>query len=129
MFESLDTARSISALRSNTIRRGTPAKKTAVAKRPVAEKDEAPVASRSSKSAPAAVASSSDSSTQRRSVFSNDPKGESDEEYRARKERLRAEERDAARRRHERGQEAKKGKILDELAGIDDEDPLSGMGK
>ena len=135
MFEALDTAREIASLRTNTIRRGTPAKKSsAVAKKAVShgdDEDEAPVASRSrsSSSASGPVASNSSSGKQRKSVFASEQKSETDEEYQARKERLRAEERDAQRHLHERGQEEKKGKILDELAGIDDEDPLSGMNK
>jgi len=130
MFESLDTSRALASLRTNTIRRGTPAKKSsAVAKRPVQkddDEDDAPVASRSA-SAPGPMASNS--GKQKKSVFADEhaQKDETDEEYRARKERLRNEERDAQRRLHERGQEQKKGKVLDELAGIDDEDPLSGM--
>jgi hypothetical protein len=130
MFESLDTARSIASLRTNTIRRGLPAKKaSAVAKRPVQDdaEDEAPVR-RSAPSASTAVASNG-SGKQKKSLFASENKDETDEEYQARKERMREEERDAQRRQHERKEESKKGKILDELAGIDDEDPLSGMGK
>jgi hypothetical protein len=131
MFESLDTARSITALRSNTIRRGTPAKKsTAVAKKRVVddEQDEAPVASRrgGSTAAPGALASNG---KQKKSLFADEKRGETDEEYEARKEKMRNDEREAQRRQHEKKEDSKKAKILDELAGIDDEDPLSGMGK
>ena len=134
MFESLDTARSIASLRTNTIRRGLPAKKSsAVAKRPVQddEEDEAPVASsrRGSDASSSGAIASNGSGKQKKSLFASENKGETDEEYQARKERMRQEERDAQRRLHERKEESKKGKILDELAGIDDEDPLSGMGK
>ena len=139
MFESMDTVRSLSALRTDTIRRGTSAKKaSAVAKRPAREQqdddaeEERALARRAgnggeSASAPGPVSSKAQGGKDRKSIFSNEQKGESDEEYAARKERLRTDARDSQRRTHDRGEEAKKGKILDELAGIDDDDPMSGM--
>ena len=130
MFESMATARSIASLRSDTIRRGTPAKKAAVAKRKVVEDDEddeeevtrAP----SPVSAPGTLASKAGKG--RKSIMQNEQHDETAEEYNARKQRIMQAERDQQKRVHARGEEAKKGKILDELAGIDDDDPMSGMG-
>jgi hypothetical protein len=132
MFESLDTARSIASLRGNTIRRGTPAKKAAaVAKRPSAdEEDEGDSRSASRTSnAPSAPGTLASAGKSKKSIFSGEQRDETDEEYSARKAKLVADQRNQARRTHERSEETKKGKILDELAEIDDEDPISGMGK
>jgi len=136
MFESMDTVRSLSSLRSNTIRRGTPPKKsTAVAsKRPSSSDDDGDDDRFSSGRAPArmisAPAKSASNSSKKQSIFAgeNQNHDETDAEYEARKARMKADARDKQQRTHERTQEAKKGKILDDLAEIDDSDPISGMG-
>ena len=133
MFESMDTVRSLSSLRSNTIRRGTPPKKSSAmaSKRPAANDDDEEVATARAPSrmisAPGPVSSAN--GKQHKSLFAGEQQSgnESDAEYEARKNRMKAEAREQQERTHERTQDAKKSKVLDELAGIDDEDPLSGM--
>jgi hypothetical protein len=126
MFESMATARSITSLRSNTIRRGTPPKKTAVAKKQVVDDeddDEEVTRAPSPVSAPGTLAGR----VNKKSITQDEPDEETAEEYNARKQRMQAESREQQKRLHQRNEEAKKGKILDELAGIDDDDPMSGM--
>jgi hypothetical protein len=129
MFESMETARSLSALRSNTIRRGTPPKKsTAVAKRKVADDDdeEESVAARAPApvSAPGTLASKGKG---KKSIMGDEQHEETADEYESRKEKMQADARAQQQRMHQRGEEAKKGKILDELAGMDDDDPTAGL--
>ncbi len=132
VFEAMDTVRSLSALRSNTIRRATN-KKAAVAKaqpREEEEEDEAP------RNARAKESSSSSSqrptftlaSSKKKSIFADEQQdGESDTDYQARKRRVQEQARSSQLKSHERTEDAKKAKILDELAGVDDDDPISGM--
>ena len=54
-------------------------------------------------------------------------RGETQAEYEARKKRVIAAEKSKERAIHERKQDRKKGQVLDTLAGIDDDDPISGM--
>lgn len=116
VFESMETVRALSALRGNTIRRGGP-KQSVASKRP--ERESEPVASTS--------AGAVNSAKSRASIFSDERQDENAGEYAARKKRVLAERRDQQRRVHARGEESKKGKTLDELAGVDDDDPLAGM--
>jgi hypothetical protein len=127
MFESMSTARSISSLRGNTIRRGTPAKKTAVAKRKVEddEDDDDEVTRAPAPSAPGTLAGRV--AKNKKSIISENDHEETAEEYQARKERTQAAAREQQKRLHQRSEESKKGKVLDELAGIDDDDPTAGM--
>ena len=53
--------------------------------------------------------------------------GDTAESYQSKKQRVQQEARDRQRRTYERGEEQKKGKVLDSLAGVDDDDPISGM--
>src|SRR5689334_17816889 len=130
MFESLGTARSLASLRSNTIRRGSPPKKSsAVASKHKSDDDEDEgdsVASRapSPVSAPGTLASKGKN---KKSILGDEQHEETAEEYNARKNKMQADARNQQQRMHQRGEEAKKGKILDQLAGIDDDDPTSGM--
>lgn len=127
MFESMATARSIASLRDNTIRRGSPPKKAAaVAKKKVADDDDE-VATRAPApvSAPGTLASKSGKG--KKSIMDDEQHEETAEEYNARKQRLQADAREQQKRLHQRNEESKKGKILDDLAGIEDDDPMSGM--
>ncbi|HMI90697.1 MAG TPA: hypothetical protein VK509_05005 [Polyangiales bacterium] len=125
MFESLETARSIASLRSDTIRRGTPPKKGAVAKRKVEDDDEE-VTRAPAPSAPGTLASKV--AKNKKSIISeNENHEETADEYQARKQRMQADARDQQKRLHQRTEEAKKGKVLDELSEIEDDDPMAGM--
>jgi hypothetical protein len=133
VFESMDTVRSLSALRSNTIRRATN-KRPAMAKAAPREQEEADeeaprtVRSKESRSAPSQPAAFTLASAKKRSIFADEQQdGESDADYAARKQRTNEKARSMQRKNHERNEDAKKGKILDELAGVDDNDPISGM--
>ena len=131
VFESMDTVRSLSSLRSNTIRRGGPKAPTAVASARSRhsddeDEDEAPV--RSSTGSSRGSAQPASSASKKKSIFADEnERGETASEYAAKKARVQAEEREQQRNVHQRGEEAKKGKTLDELAGINDDDPLGGM--
>jgi hypothetical protein len=129
VFESMGTVRSLSALRSNTTRRATNKRAAAVAKSDARDRADEPSASRSKgKSGGSAQPSTFTlASNKQRSLFGDDNQGESASDYQARKQRVVEQERSKQRRQHERTEEQKKGKILDELAGVDDDDPLSGM--
>jgi hypothetical protein len=129
MFESMATARSLASLRSNTIRRGTPPKKSAVAsKRKSSDDDEEESVSASRApspvSAPGTLASKGKN---KKSIMGGEEHQETAEEYEARKQKMQSDAREQQKRLHERGEEAKKGKILDELAGMDDDDPTAGL--
>jgi hypothetical protein len=63
----------------------------------------------------------------RRSLFADERDGESDAEYQARKRKVLEERKRKQRAMFERKQEAKKGKVLDGLEGIEDDDPLAGF--
>jgi len=127
MFESMATARSIAGLRGNTIRRGTPPKKAVASKsKPADEADDEEVTRAPAPSAPGTLASRV--AKNKKSIISeSENREETAEEYSARKERIQADAREKQKRLHQRNEESKKGKILDELAEIDDDDPMSGM--
>ncbi len=132
VFESMGTVRSLSALRSNTIRRAVN-KKAAVAKAPRAEEDEEAIEAPKAKAGKAAPARNGQqagftlSAAKKGSIFGNEEGGDQNEDYQARKERIQSQERDRQKRAHERAEDSKKGKTLDELAGMDDDDPLAGV--
>jgi hypothetical protein len=132
VFEALDTVRSLSALRGNTIRRATN-KKAAMAKaqpREEEEEEEAPrsVRSKESRSSSAQPNTFTLASSKKRSIFADEQQeGESASDYEARKRRVQEQARSTQMKSHERQEDAKKAKILDELAGVDDDDPISGM--
>lgn len=133
VFESMDTVRSLSALRGNTIRRGGPKAPTAVAsarqtrRSDDEDEDEAPVRSSAGVSRGSSEGSAS-SGAKKKSIFADEnERGETASQYAAKKARVVAEERAQQRNVHRRGEESKKGKTLDELAGINDDDPLGGM--
>ena len=119
MFEAMDTVRSLSSLRSNTIRRATV--KQSVARAPAPEARE-PVASAMPRvNRPGADGSNAKKSN--KSIFTDENQGgESESAYNAKKQRAQQEQRHT----FERKEEAKKGKILDDLAGMEDDDPISG---
>lgn len=57
------------------------------------------------------------------------PHQETEGEYRARSQRENREARERQEEQHARGQEARRGRTLDGLAGMNDSDPLSGFGQ
>jgi hypothetical protein len=136
VFESMGTVRSLTAMRSSTIRRAVN-KKAAVAKAAPREEEadeEAIEAPRAAKGkTPARTNQQSSAFTlaaaKKGSIFSGDSSnGDSNEnDYQARKERIQAQEREKQERAHQRAEDSKKGKTLDELAGMDDDDPLAGV--
>ena len=131
MFESMDTVRSLASLRSNTIRRGTAAKKqsAAVAKNDADDEDRAPSKPQPQRLLqPATQPGSIAAAGKKKSLFSDEEnKGDTAESYQAKKQRVQREASDRQRRNYEKGEDQKKGKQLDGLAGVDDDDPISGM--
>lgn len=123
VFESMEIVRSISALRSNTIRRAQ--NKAALAKAERGQERESPRAAEADSDPRRTFTLSS---SKKRSIFADEQqRGESSAAYEARKQRTIEQQRAKQRRQHERAQDAKKGKTLDELAGVDDDDPIAGM--
>jgi hypothetical protein len=132
MFEAMDTVRSLASLRSNTIRRGTAAKKAApaaVAKNDADDEDSAPSRQQPQRllqpsTQPGAIAAAG----KKKSLFSDEGnKSDTAESYQAKKQRVQREANERQRRNYEKGEDQKKGKQLDGLAGVDDDDPISGM--
>jgi hypothetical protein len=115
VFEEMATVRDLAALRGNTTRKNKTRKATS-----------APSEEPRRAHAPA-TGTLSKSRKNQRSVFAEDRSTESDDEYEERKRRVLADKKAKQRRLYERKEDAKKGKVLDDLAGIDDSDPLSGM--
>jgi hypothetical protein len=67
-------------------------------------------------------------SKQRRSVFGgDDEQEETEDDYESRKKEVLAKKRDLAQRNFQRKEELKKGKDLDNLQAVEDDDPLSGI--
>ena len=110
VFEDMGTVRDLSALRTNVDRRQR-ARDRATARRSAAPK----------KSAPRATPSKF------KNVVDDDNSDETRAEYLARRKRVVAAEKAKQRAIHERRSDRKKGKALDALAGIEDDDPLSGF--
>jgi hypothetical protein len=107
VFEEMATVRQIASLRPQTkkpARLATADEEEEVAAKPTAKPEK-----------------------QRRSVFGDDDKEESAGDYESRKSEMVAKKREQQRKAYEREQEMKKGKELDSLQGVDDDDPLSGM--
>lgn len=107
VFEEMATVRQIAQLR--------PTQKKAPARLATADDDEDEVAAKPQKA------------DKHRSVFGNDDADESQDNYEARKAEMIAKKREQQRKAYEREQEMKKGKALDSLQGVDDDDPLAGM--
>ena len=136
VFESMDTVRSLSALRGNTIRRAT--NKAAMAKAAPREEqeadeeaEEAPRNTRAkepSRSSSASRPTFTLASSKKKSIFADEQQeGESSSDYEARKRRVQQQAQETQRKQHELKEDAKKAKVLDELAGVDDDDPISGV--
>ncbi len=114
VFEEMATVRNLSALRMNTPKRSKARRSS--------------VASRSSKpDRSTTLRSARGNSKKRRSIFADEGGDESESAYQARKKKVEQDRKRKQRAMFERKQDAKKGKVLDELEGIDDDDPLSGM--
>jgi hypothetical protein len=128
MFEAMDTVRSLASLRSNTIRRATVKRSGAVASGPAPSRVEAPASTipKAQKADSSGGALASKGGKGKKSIFADEQGGDSEADYNAKKQRVQAEAREKQRHTYERQQESKKGKILDDLAGMDDDDPLSG---
>jgi hypothetical protein len=132
MFESMDTVRGLASLRANTIRRGSkPVKPAAVAQNTRDDDQDSAPPSKSQQrllqpaAQPGAIASANKN---KKSIFTDEQnQGDTAESYQSKKQRVQQEARDRQRRTYERGEEQKKGKVLDSLAGVDDDDPISGM--
>jgi hypothetical protein len=108
VFEEMATVRQIAQLR--------PTSKKAPARLATAEDEEEEVAAKPEKT-----------EKQRRSVFGEEQADENEDNYEARKGEMIAKKREQQRKAYEREQEMKKGKALDSLQGVDDDDPLAGM--
>jgi len=108
VFEEMATVRQIASLRPQT--------KKAPARLASAEDEEKVVEKKPEKG-----------EKQRRSVFGEEENEENEQSYEARKSEMMAKKREQQRKAYEREQEMKKGKALDSLQGVDDDDPLSGM--
>jgi len=111
VFEEMATVRQIAQLR--------PTSKKAPARLATADDEEEEVAAKPEKA--------EKTEKQRRSVFGEDNADESEDNYEARKNEMIAKKREQQRKAYEREQEMKKGKALDSLQGVDDDDPLAGM--
>jgi len=66
-------------------------------------------------------------SKSRKSVFAQEAKSETDQEYATRRQKVLEQRADAAQKKHEREQAVKRAKVLDSLKGLEDNDPLSGL--
>lgn len=106
VFEEMATVRQIASLR--------PQPKKAPARLATADDEEEE------------VAAAKPEKKERRSVFSEE-NDESEQDYESRKSEMVAKKREQQRKAYEREQEQKKGKALDSLQGVDDDDPLAGM--
>jgi len=109
VFEEMATVRQIAQLR--------PTSKKAPARLATAEDEDEEVASAKPEKA----------EKQKRSVFGEDNGEEDEGKYESRKNEMIAKKREQQRKAYEREQEMKKGKALDSLQGVDDDDPLAGM--
>jgi hypothetical protein len=134
VFEAMDTVRSLASLRSSTIRRFK-AKATRAVASAEPTHNEAPASSvrapsRGSATSGAVASNGSNGgngAAKKRSIFTGEEQGaDSQDDYNARKKRAQAEADSKQRHMFERGQESKKGKVLDDLAGMDDSDPIAG---
>jgi hypothetical protein len=132
MFEAMDTVRSLASLRSSTIRRATfkSSSSSAMASASAPTRAEAPASSTphvSKDSTSSGSVASKGGAKGKKSIFSEEQSGSDTEaDFNARKQRAQADAQNKQRHTYERHEEAKKGKILDDLAGMDDDDPISG---
>jgi hypothetical protein len=128
MFEAMDTVRTLASLRSNTIRRATAKRSSAVASASAPARSEPPASSTPhlQKSNGAVASNGGGASKNKKSIFTDEQQGDSENDYNAKKQRVQADAREKQRHVYDRAQESKKGKILDDLAGMDDDDPLAG---
>jgi hypothetical protein len=127
MFESMDTVRSLSSLRANAPVRKKPA---AVAEGDSDDRAPAKAQASSRQPQPGNTLANAAKAGKGRSLFSEDGnKADDDNSYQAKRQRVQTESRERQRRTYERKEEAKKGQELDGLAGINDDDPISGMGR
>lgn len=127
MFESMDTVRSLASLRQNTPHRAA-SKRTEVASTDDSHSAPSKASARTQEperttSAPASTLASN----KKKSLFGDEQKTDDSSSYQAKRQRVQNEARDKQRRSYERTEEQKKGKVLDSLAGVDDDDPISGM--
>lgn len=122
VFEEMATVRDLASLRTES---GGPNRPRMAAKRSAPE----PTADEEDERPSREVASNGSASRAKYKSIDDDSgqRGETRAEYEARKKRVLAEEREKDRAVFERKQDKKQGKTLDTLAGIDDDDPLSGM--
>lgn len=123
VFEEMATVRDLASMRTQSGGPNRP--RMAAARRSAPE----PAADERAERPSREVASSSTASRSKyRSIDDDsDQRGETRAEYEARKKKVLAEEKSKDRAVFERKQDKKQGKTLDTLAGIDDDDPLSGM--
>jgi hypothetical protein len=127
VFEAMDTVRSLASLRSNTIRRAGIKRPSAVASAAPERSEPTRPSERSQRaSRDTSVASNTGSASKKKSIFADEQRGAGEDDYNTRKQRVQADAHEKQRHMYERGQESKKGKVLDDLAGIDDDDPLVG---
>ena len=109
VFEEMSTVRQIASLRPQT--------KKAPARLATADDEEEEVVEKKPEK----------TEKQRRSVFGDEEKEETEQSYESRKSELMAKKREQARKAYEREQEQKKGKALDSLQEVEDDDPLAGV--
>jgi hypothetical protein len=110
VFEEMATVKQLASIRPNM-----PKAKPARLVEEEEEEERAPVAAKEKPS------------KQRRSVFGEDEQEESEDDYESRKKEVLAKKRDLAQREFQRKEELKKGKALDSLQAVEDDDPLSGI--
>ncbi len=111
VFEEMDTVRQLATLRPNAPRKSKPSRNVSDDD---SEESHSPVAT-------------TKQPANKRSLFGSEQQEETDSDYESRKKQALADKREHQRRSFEREQEMKKGKALDSLQGVDDDDPLSGM--
>jgi hypothetical protein len=109
VFEEMATVRQIASIRPQT--------KKAPSRLATADDEEEEVAKKPEKA----------EKKERRSVFGEDENEESEQGYEARKNDMVAKKREQQRKAYEREQELKKGKALDSLQEVNDDDPLAGV--
>jgi hypothetical protein len=119
VFEEMATVRDLASLRVN---QGGPNRTRVASRRPAPE----PAEDEDEEQAPARTASASKSKY--KSIEDDTgQRGETRAEYEERKKRVIAAEKAKQRALYERKEDKKQGKTLDALAGINDDDPISGM--
>ena len=122
VFEEMATVRELASLRTQS---GGPNRPRMATKKRAPE----PAADEEDKKPSRELASSGEASRSKYKSIDDDSdeRGETRAEYEARKKKVLAQEKSKDRNVFERKQDKKQGKTLDTLAGINDDDPLSGM--